>query len=162
MQRNRNDIYFLKNAMFVILIVSYQVIASLFQSIPPLIGLFFAYVVILNYEKERNYKDFTHHWYQSIAYLFLAEQVHGFELFSVAITFGIFYYFVFDYLLTSLKFRNLLLVILVCVGYIGTFLVSNLISYMKNSPKLELSYEYGFYILVESAIAFLLFRGRIL
>lgn len=69
---------------------------------------------------------------------------------------------IYDWLVVNLKWRESLLVIMVASGYIGSYLVSNLILYMLNSQTLSLSYEYVLYIAVESAIAILLFRDKVL
>ena len=162
MQRNSSDIYFLKNIVFFITILFYQILSSIYVNLPPLIGLSFAYVVILAYEKDKSYQDYTHGWYQAILYLFIAEQMHGFELFSVAIAFVIFYYLFFEISLENIRLRNVFLVFLVTAGYVGTFFISNFISYLKDGHYMSFGVEYLTYIVVESALAILFLKGRIL
>ncbi|MSN96019.1 hypothetical protein F1B92_02225 [Campylobacter sp. FMV-PI01] len=136
-------------------------LSSVFQGLAPLIGLFFSYCVILRYEKEKSHQDYNHKWYYVIFFLFFAEQIHGFELFSVAIFFGFFWNFCFGYLFSWIKIKNLFLILLVFFGYLGIFLVSNLLCYIKNEDFLEFSYEYLIYIVIESFLAFIFLRGRI-
>ncbi|PSM51868.1 hypothetical protein CRN67_06785 [Campylobacter blaseri] len=132
------------------------------MAFPPLIGFFFTYTVILNYEKIKNYKDYNSEWYQSIFFILIAEILHGFEVFSTAIFFSIFYYFIFTWLLLKVKFRNLFLVILVIIGYLGSFMASNLVLHIKDESFLPIGYEYIFYILIESVFVLLVFKGRII
>ncbi|MCZ6132358.1 hypothetical protein O6B97_04015 [Campylobacter ureolyticus] len=162
MQRNSRDKYTLKNLVFWVFLFFYEILTSIYTSLPPFIGLFFAYAVILKYEKDKNYEDFTSKWYQTIIFLFFAEQLHGFELFSIAISFCVFYYFIFKFSFEGFKLRNIFLTFLVFYGYISTFLVSNLISYFNSNQVLNLTYEYLMYAVFESAVCVLLFKDRII
>ncbi|KAA3687202.1 hypothetical protein E3U42_05895, partial [Campylobacter fetus subsp. fetus] len=67
-----------------------------------------------------------------------------------------------DWLKVNMKWRQCLLIIFIFSGYIGTLLMSNLILYILNQPRLWISYEYLIYIVVESVIAILLFKERVL
>lgn len=162
MQRNSCDIRVIKSIIFFVFILFYQIISSMYATVPPLIGLFFAYAVVLNYEKNKNHVDYNHEWYQAIIYLFLAEQIHGFELFSIAIFFWLFYCIAFEYSLENIRLRNMFLVFLTVNGYLGTFLVSNLISYLKDGAYIYFEPEYATYMIIESAFAILFLKGRIL
>ena len=55
MQRNSRDKYALKNLVFWVFLFFYEILTSIYTSLPPFIGLFFAYAVILKYEKDKNY-----------------------------------------------------------------------------------------------------------
>ncbi|MFW5625190.1 MAG: hypothetical protein ACOCMW_05315, partial [Campylobacter hyointestinalis] len=89
--------------------------------------------------------------------------IHGFELFSTILAFILFYNFINDQLKINMKCRGCLLVIFVFSGYIGTFLLSDLILYILNQPLLGFNYEYYmYYIVVESAISVMLFKERVL
>jgi len=132
------------------------------QLLPPLIGLFFAYLIVLQYEKDESHKDFPINWYVCIGFLLICEQTHNFRLFSIGISFVIFYYFIFDYLLENIKFRNILLIVTVISGYILALGISNLLSYIMQIPYLPLGEEYALYMLVESLLATICLKGRIL
>ena len=162
MQRNSRDIYIVKSIVFFISILFYQLLSSIYATIPPLIGLFFVYAVVLNYEKERSYQDYTHEWYQVILYLFIAEQMHGFELFSAAIAFGLFYYIFFEFSLDRIRFKTLFLIYLTIMGYLSVFLVSNTLSYFKDAEYLNFGVEYLAYMVAESLLVLFFFKGRIL
>lgn len=162
MQRSSSNLQALEAVFLATFTLGYQLVSSVFGSIPPLIGLFFTYAIVKHYEKDVTYKDYSLGWYIAMFYLFIAEQIHGFELFSIAISFGIFYYFFFEKLLDIVKFRDICLMIIAAYGYIATFLVSNFLSYLKDESYLVFGPEYIAYIFVESIISLLLFKGRII
>ena len=72
------------------------------------------------------------------------------------------YNFVLDWLYTTMKWRNCLLIIFVASGYVLTFLVNNLFAYVLNEPNLTFSAEYLFFIALESVLAIVLFRDKVL
>lgn len=109
MQRNRSNLHTIINILLIVLLYVYQILTSIFWSLPPLIGLVFLYLVILNYENDNKFKNFDYRWYFSVLYLFFAEQIHGFHLFSAFILYVIFYYFIFEISTKYIKFRNFLL-----------------------------------------------------
>lgn len=161
MQRNRSNFYIIIDLLFALSFVIYLVTSALFQFLPPLLGLFFLHIVVLNFEKDAKFKKNSFSFYFSIFYLFFCEQVHGFELFSVLLTYIIFYYFCFEISAKLIKFRNALIILSVFIGYFGTFLMSNFISYIKKSQYLNFGEEYMFYIVFEAILGFILFRGRL-
>lgn len=162
MQRNSVNLLSLRFIVFCAMLIAYEILSSTSHIVPPFIGLFFAYIVILKNESERNMNNFDKRWYLAILFLIFAEQIHGFELFSTVLNFLIFYYFIHDWLKVNMKWRQCLLIIFIFSGYIGTLLMSNLILYILNQPRLWISYEYLIYIVVESVIAILLFKERVL
>lgn len=162
MQRNSVNLRYLSAVFWAFALFSYEILSMTNQLYPPLIGLFFAYCVVLNYEREQAHTAFKPNWYFSVAFLLFAEQLHNFELFSVLLSFLIFYYFIFDYLLENVKFRGILLVLVVVLGYLLVLVFNNLFAYILQTPLLALGYEYALYMVIESLLAMLFFRGRIL
>ena len=67
-----------------------------------------------------------------------------------------------DWLKTNIKWRKLLITIYIFSGYIFTLAMSNIVLYILNKPRIELNYEYLLYAIIESLIALVIFRGRIL
>lgn len=161
MQRNSSDIQVLKTFLLFAFLFFYQIFSTIYPALPPLLGLFFTYAVVLCYEKEKSYEDFNFKWYVAILYLFYAEQIHGFELFSVAIAFGIVYRFLLIPTLDLVKIRDVSLMIFTALGYTLTFLTSNFLSYLKGNEYLSFSYEYIMYIVFEMMVCVLAFKGRI-
>ena len=93
MQRSSSNLYALTNAILTAFLFAYLILTSMNQSLPPLMGLFFVYLIILRFENENKFKDYGKGWSIGIIYLFIAEQLHGFNLFSVLITYILFYVF---------------------------------------------------------------------
>ncbi len=162
MQRNRFNFRFVKDAFSILMLFCYEIVTMCCGILPPLLGLFFAYVTILEYEKHEKHIAFGASWYVAVVFLLCAEQIHGYALFCVALSFFIFYFFIFDYLLENIKFRNLLLVIIVCIAYLLIVAFNNLFCYILQQDGMSIGYEYLIFMGVESVLALLLFRGRIL
>ncbi|AQW81665.1 hypothetical protein [Campylobacter pinnipediorum] len=162
MQKNNTDLQHIGNFFGILLLFAYEMLTTILVYLPPLFGIFFTYMVIEYARKQqRTYIEFGFGWYLSIAFLLFAEQVHGFYIFSTIITFFIFFYFIVDWLFSTMKYRNLILIIFVTSGYIGTYLVNNAINYIQNNDFLYLDIEYIIYIVIESFVAIILFRERI-
>ncbi|ARR04125.1 MULTISPECIES: hypothetical protein [Campylobacter] len=162
MQRNSTNSESLRFSLFCIFIVGYEIFSITAIFLPSLIGIFFAYLVMLSDEIERTLGTKDKRWYLSFAFLVFAEQLNGFEFCSVILAWLLFYYLINDWLKTNIKWRKLLITIYVFSGYIITLGVSNIVLYVLNQPRMNLSYEYLLYGAIESLIALVIFRGRIL
>lgn len=160
MRRNSSDLQILKSALWVAFLLVYQAATSVATYLPPLIGIFFTYMIILTIEKNKKVKKYDNRWYFAIFYLIFAEQVHGYALFSTMIGFLLFYYLVCDWLLVTFKSREILLMVFVASGYFMTYLISLLLLYAVNLPMLNFDYEYSIYIISEAVLATILFRER--
>lgn len=152
---------FLKQLAWVAFLVFYQSLTTVFAYLPPLIGIFFTYTIMLTLQKQKTLKEFGKEWYFCLFYLTFAEQAHGFALFSAVIAFMLFYHFMSDWLIVTLKSRELLAAGFVASGYVWTCTTSSFISYAANLPMLKFGYEYLIYVGVESVLAVVLFRGRL-
>ena len=161
MRRLSAEKRFLRQLAWVAFLALYQSITTVFTHLPPLIGIFFTYMIVLTLQKQKTLKGFGKEWYFCLFYLTFAEQAHGFALFSATIAFMLFYYFMSDWLIVTLKSRELLAVGFVASGYVWTCATSSFISYAANLPMLNFDYEYLIYIGVESVLAVVLFRGRL-
>lgn len=148
--------------IFISFLLIYQIITLINQAFPPLIGIFFTLVVFLKFEYDNTSSVPSIKWYLAMIYLCFVEQIHGFMTFSILITFVVYYYFIFDWMLRSFKFRNLLVVFCVMLSYAGIFLISNFLSYAYKTSYLKFTYEYFVYIVFESIISLIIFRGKIL
>lgn len=156
------DIKIFKEFCWAIFLLSYEIATTQFGFLPPLIGIFFTYMILEYSRKQKQYDEFKHSWYFAVIFLIFAEQIHGFYLFSIIIAFLLFYSFILDWLYTTMKWRNCLLVIFVAAGYVLTLLVNNLFAYVLNEPNLSFSREYLFFIAFESIFAIVLFRDKVL
>ncbi|MDL0089213.1 hypothetical protein [Campylobacter gastrosuis] len=162
MRRNSSDLRYLGYGFGVLSLFAYEIATSIYLFLPPLIGLFFTYMIIEYAKKQqKSYMEFGFGWHLSIAFLLFAEQIHGFYMFSSLIAFIIFFYFMVDWLFSTMKYRNFLLIIFVFSGYLGVYLVSNAINYLQNKPFLYIDAWYGFYIFIESVFAIVLFKEKV-
>lgn len=161
MRKNSSELRFIGYFLGIALLFAYEIATSVYRYLPPLIGVFFCYLVLEYSQKQKSYLNFGFGWYFSIIFLLFAEQTHGFYIFSSVVAFFIFFYFVVDWIFATLKYRNTLLAIFVAAGYVGVFGVSNTINYILNRPFLQFGYEYGIFIAIEFLIAVVLFRGRV-
>ena len=162
MQRNSINSQSLRFSLFCISIVVYEIFSITSVFLPSLIGVFFAYLVILKDELDRTLEANDRRWYLSLAFLVFAEQLNGFEFCSAILAWLFFYYLINDWLKTNIKWRKLLITIYVFSGYIITLAMSNIVLYVLNQPRMKLDYEYLLYAIIESLIALVIFRGRIL
>ena len=161
MQRNRTYLYLIADTLFSAGVLFYLLLSAVYRGLPPLIGFFFTAMVVQKYENDVKFKKFGFSWFFSIFYLFCAEQIHGFNLFSVAIAYCIFYFVVYENSFKYIKFRNFLICFYVMISYVLVFVVSNTISAIKKSEYLPLSGEYLNYIVIEILLALLFFKGRL-
>lgn len=162
MQRNSINSQSLRFNLFCISIVVYEIFSITSVFLPSLIGVFFAYLVILKDELDRTLEINDRRWYLSLAFLIFAEQLNGFEFCSAILAWLFFYYLINDWLKTNIKWRKLLITIYVFSGYIITLAMSNIVLYVLNQPRMKLDYEYLLYAIIESLIALVIFRRRIL
>ena len=140
-------------------LVIYQSLTSIF-ALPPLLGVFFVYLISLNLKREKRLIINEYEWYFCLLYLIFIEQTHGFVLFSTLLGCIFFYYFVSDYLLVSLKSRILLIGSFVVGGYVCTFGFSSLFGYIGGFDVPKINSEIFVYLVVEIIIAVILFKDR--
>ncbi|MCD8213024.1 MAG: hypothetical protein LUC34_03080 [Campylobacter sp.] len=161
MQRNSSNLQYIKELVGIVFLVAYEIATTQFGFLPPLIGVFFTYMILEYTKKQKRYTEFGFYWYFAIIFLIFAEQIHGFYLFSTLIAFLIFYNFVVDWLLVTMKWRNCLLAVFVVSGYVVTFSTNNLIAYVQNGSFLKFGVEYIVYIVIETILAIILFKDRV-
>ncbi len=162
MQRDRANLSSLRFTAFCVLLVAYEIASAATQFLPPLIGVMFAYLVIQKATLDRDLDELSAREYLGFGFLVFAELLHGFMLFSCALAFLVFYYFIYDWLIVNFKYRQLLLGVFVFAGYAGALIVSDLILYVMNEAHLSLNYRYLAFALVESVLATALFKDKIL
>lgn len=154
-----NDLRFFLN---VLMLFFYQSMSAIFQYFPPLIGLFFCYIMIEVLKHSKNFAKFNKFHYIIFAYMFFAEQIHGYHLFSIAIAFMIYYFLIVDALFATIKSRQIIILISVASGYILLLAVNFFISYISGAEFLSANKEYLFFIIVESIIAILFYKDKLI
>lgn len=160
MQKIRiSELKIIRLFLAIFLLFAYQAMATI-SHLPPLLGVFFVYLIDLNLRREKRILNNEYELYFCIFYLILIEQTHGFTLFSSILGCMFFYYFFSDYLLVTLKSRILLIASFVVSGYIATFVVSFLFGYIGSFETVRFSEEILSYIAIEAVIAIVLFKER--
>ncbi|MBT0883581.1 hypothetical protein, partial [Campylobacter sp. 2018MI13] len=90
----------------------YQLLCSITFFLPPLLGVFFVFLII-HFKKS----GFDKTSLLIILYLCLIEITHGLVLFSTTIAFLIFFYYFYDKLIYKLKNRDILIIIFIIFVY---------------------------------------------
>lgn len=134
----------------------YQILCSIVYLLPPLIGVFFVYLII-----HFNKKGFDKTSLFIILYFCFIELTHGLFLFCTTISFLIFYYYFYNKLIYKLKNRDILIILFIIFVY-GFNLILNLAySYIFEVGHLNYDIIFIYYICLESLLAIVLFRGVI-
>lgn len=143
--------------LFVAIIV-YEMLSTAFLFLPPLMGVIFTYLVEKRHEAQKLLSGVATPWFVSFAMLIFAEQLHGFVLFSSAISYMLFYYIFYEWVVINFKGRLIQLAIFNAVAYIGTWSISNLVLYVLDRELLRYSVEYVYFIIAESVLCLLIFK----
>ncbi len=147
---------------WIVFFIVYQLLASLFIYLTPLIGFMFCYLIFAREQQEIEHEEDSLMLYLSFAYLIFIDVNKGFYLFSGLIFFALFYRIFTVWLETSFKCKNCIIFVYVAVGYIGIYGINNLIAYALNQQLFNLGWEYAWYIFSDFIIAVVVFRDKIL
>lgn len=156
---NKNDIIPFSWAVFLII---YQMATPLYTFLSPLIGFMLCYLIFLKDEQEKTHEGDSFKTYLAFAYLVYIDLNKGFYLFSGVIFFSLFYRIFAEWLQTSFKCKNCIIITYVASGYVGVYGINNLIAYTLNESFFSFGWEYGLYIVFDSIIAMLVFRDKLL
>jgi len=129
---------------------------SIYTFLPLFIGVFFAYAII-NYEDEKK-KNFI---YLIFIYLSIYDLNKGFYLFSLLLTFFLFYNLFVERIRNVLVCSSCTLVLYVVVAYLGHYCLNLFISYILNSASPIFLVNYLYYIIIDSLVAIMLFKGKV-
>lgn len=162
MRRDSVNLLSLKNIILVVALVLYQIGTSLYPFLSPLLGLFFCYGILLKEREEKTLREHDVERYFILGYIVFVELNKGFYLFSTLVFFLFFYAMVVDWIKSAFKCRPCILVTFVASGYVGVYGINNLLAYILNQPFYNFNHEYLLYILIDSLLAVVLFRDRVL
>lgn len=146
---------------WIVFLVIYQIMTSLYMYLTPLIGFFFCYLIFIYEEEEKTHDEDIWLKYLVFAYLVFADLNKGYYLFSSIIFFYIFKYVFAEWLRISFKCKNCIIVAFVIFAYIGIFGTNNLIAYILNKEFFTFGFEYGLYIFFDCMIAIVFFRDKL-
>ena len=152
MRRNSTHQEPVKLFFFSLLIVTGQIMSSLYPWIPPFSGIFFCYV-LLYFDEEGKLLSLS----LAFLYLIFFDINRGFYIFSYVILFILFYHFARYKIRDLTRCNNCILAMYVIVGYIGHYLINCLLAYFDNMPFPYFSSHYFYYISIDSLLSFLFF-----
>ena len=156
MRRSSTDNQYIKEILFSLFLVFNQIMTSVYTFLPLFIGVFFAYIII-NYEDEKK-KNYI---YLTFIYLSIFDLNKGFYLFSSLLLFYIFYNLFVYRIRNFFTCSNCIIGIYVIVAYLGHFTLNLFISYILNSDGPIFLENYFYYIIIDTIIAIILFKGKV-
>lgn len=68
-------------------VVLYEMLSTAFIYLPPLIGVFFSYLILSKSDAQRSLSGLAGYWYLAFAFLLFAEQLNGFTFLSSVVVF---------------------------------------------------------------------------
>ncbi len=156
-QIKKNQISFI----WIIFLVTYQMVTSLYPFLSPLIGFIFCYLIFFIDDENKTNEEDEVGKYLAFLYLVFINLNKGFYLFSGIISFMIFYYLFFEWISTSIKCKNCVIFIYVASGYVSIFGINNLIAYTLNEDFFTFGYEYGVFILFDFFLSVIYYKDRL-
>lgn len=156
MRRNSSDKNYLGFILFSTFLVLLQIMGSLYTLLPTFVGVFFTYIILNFHDDKKRY-----YIYLSFLYLISYEFTRGFYLFSYVFTFIFFYNFFVDKIRNNFTCVNCILFIYVLFAYIGHYFINAFIAYLLNQDISSFSNEYLYYIVIDSIISMMIFKGRV-
>lgn len=159
LQRKSPNAVSLGYAFGALALVVYEMLSTALIFLPPLMGVFFTYIIIKKSEAERLLSGLAAKWFLAFAFLIFAEQIHGFLFLSSVIVYIVFYSIFYEWLVVNFKSRILMFAFFNFCAYIGIWAVSNLVLYMLDQTLLKYSYEYLYFMLCETLLCLYIFRG---
>lgn len=139
-------------------VVLYEMLSTAFIYLPPLMGVFFSYLILSKSDAQRSLSGLAGYWYLAFAFLLFAEQLNGFTFLSSVVVFFVFYYIMQDWLIINVKSQFFMFVMFNFSAYFGMFFISNLFLYIVDSQLLSYSHVLLYYALIESIFSFWFFK----
>ncbi len=139
-------------------VVLYEMLSTAFIYLPPLIGVFFSYLILSKSDAQRSLSGLAGYWYLAFAFLLFAEQLNGFTFLSSVVVFFVFYYIMQDWLIINVKSQFFMFVMFNFSAYFGMFFISNLFLYIVDSQLLSYSHVLLYYAVIESIFSFWFFK----
>lgn len=139
-------------------VVLYEMLSTAFIYLPPLIGVFFSYLILSKSDAQRSLSGLAGYWYLAFAFLLFAEQLNGFTFLSSVVVFFVFYYIMQDWLIINVKSQFFMFAMFNFSAYFGMFFISNLFLYIVDSQLLSYSHVLLYYAVIESIFSFWFFK----
>lgn len=158
LRRKSTNALSLKYIFAATILVIYEILSTAFFYLPPLMGVFFSYIIIEKKEAERLLSGMATPWFLAFGFIIFAEQIHGFFFLSSVLVYFSFYHIFYEWLVVNIKSRFIMFLIFCAACYIGIWGVSNLLAYIFDGELLKYSYEYPYFIFIEGLISTFIFR----
>lgn len=139
-------------------VVLYEMLSTAFIYLPPLMGVFFSYLILSKSDAQRSLSGLAGYWYLAFAFLLFAEQLNGFTFLSSVVVFFVFYYIMHDWLIINVRNQFFMFVMFNFSAYFGMFFISNLFLYIVDSQLLSYSHVLLYYAVIESIFSFWFFK----
>lgn len=146
--------------IFFIFLYVYQALSSVFLYLPLLLGLFFCYMILLLEQKDGAFLKLDFRWYLCLGYLFCVEITHDFFIFSLLLSFVCFYYLCVGQIRLKFKIGKFLPILFIFFAYVFVCVIDLFCAYIFGQNAKDVGVQYFSSIIIESLLAFLLFRGK--
>lgn len=137
----------------VVFLIFYQIFSSIVFLLPPLLGVFFVFLII---HFKKNGFDKTSLF--TMLYLCFIEITHGLFSFSTITAFLIFFYYIYDRLIYKLKNREILIIIYIIFIYVFIIILNFIFAYVFELDRIGFDNIYIYYICLESLLSIAFFR----
>lgn len=144
--------------IFIGIAVIYEMLSTAFIYLPPLMGVFFTYIIIKKKEAGRLLSGLSTPWFISFGFLIFAEQIHGFFFLSSVLTYFFFYNIFYEWVVVNFKSKFFAFFCFNFAAYVGIWGISNFIYNLLDSTLLRYSYEYLYFIGIETIISYFAFK----
>lgn len=141
---------------FVLILVFYQVVRTVFIYLPPLLGVFFTSFCILCYKKK-----YDKYLFFVVLYLCFIELSNGFYLFSTILSALIFYFFIFLKTIYKIKMRAIIIFLCNIFAYFFSYILNMFFSYIYGNFTFELNVILPYYIGIEILLSLIVFRDEL-
>lgn len=144
--------------IFIGVAVIYEMLSTAFIYMPPLMGVFFTYIIIKKKEAGRLFSGLSTPWFIAFGFLIFAEQIHGFFFLSSVLVYILFYNIFYEWIVVNFKGKFFAFLCFNFAAYAGIWGISNFIYNLLDYALLRYSYEYLYFIGIETIISYFAFR----
>lgn len=144
--------------IFIGFAVIYEMLSAAFIYLPPLMGVFFTYIIIKKKEAGRLLSGLAMPWFIAFGFLIFAEQLHGFFFLSSVLAYILFYNIFYEWVVVNFKGKIFAFLCFNFAAYASIWGISNFIYNLLDGALLHYSYEYLYFIGIETIISYFAFK----
>lgn len=158
MRRKSPNALSLSFLIFIGFATIYEMLSTAFIYLPPLMGVFFSYIIIKKKEAGRLLSGLAMPWFICFGFLIFAEQLHGFFFLSSVLAYILFYNIFYEWIVVNIKGKFLVLLCFNAGAYASIWGISNFIYNLIDLPLMRYSYEYLYTVGIETILSYFVFR----